>query len=216
MGFQLGTSEYIEYLKKAHARIHADGEYITALDAATGDGDHWTNLNMGFEKLVSMADELSALNLSDAFKKIGMTMMSVIGGSSGALYGSAYMEAAKKTAGKTALDSEGLCEVLEAMLGGIMNRGKSEPGFKTMIDALYPAVQCYRDCLGRNEDERMTMELVKQAAMEGARSTKDMEAVKGRAYYQANKGVGHIDPGALTMAYQIEILTDYIADSLLV
>jgi len=212
MGFPLTTQGYVEYLKRAHKKIHENGEYITALDAATGDGDHWTNMNSGFGKLVEISDQLSPLSLSDAFKKIGMTMMSVIGGSSGALYGSAYIEAAKKVAGKDALDSEGLCEVLEAMLAGVMNRGKSEPGFKTMIDALYPAARLYRELLTQGADEMEILAAVKRAAISGAESTKDMEAVKGRAYYQGNKGVGHIDPGAVTMAYQIEVLMDYIAN----
>jgi len=212
MGFQLTTDDYVDYLIRARDRIHEDGEYITALDAATGDGDHWTNMNSGFEKLMGMEDALRALSLADAFKKIAMTMMSTIGGSAGALYGSAYMEAAKKAAEKPALDNAGLCESLEAMLNGIMSRGKSEPGFKTMIDALYPAVQRYKDCVAKGMDEKETLALVKQAAIDGALSTKDMEAVRGRAYYQGNKGVGHIDPGAVTMAYQIEELMDYIIE----
>ena len=50
MGFQLTTKDYVEYIKKAYEKIHANGDYITELDSATGDGDHWTNINMGFEK----------------------------------------------------------------------------------------------------------------------------------------------------------------------
>ena len=61
----------------------------------TGDGDHWTNINMGFENLVKNVDRLETMELSDEFKEIGKIMMSVIGGSSGVLYGSAYIAAAK-------------------------------------------------------------------------------------------------------------------------
>jgi len=211
MGFPLTTQDYIEWLKLAHLKIHGNGPYITELDAATGDGDHWTNLNMGFEKLIAIADEFAPLSLSDAFKKIGMTMMSVIGGSGGVLYGSAYMEAAKVLKDVDVLTDQSLCDMLEAMLNAIMSRGKSEPGFKTMIDALYPAVQCYKTCIAEGKSEEETLELVKRAAKDGAQSTKDMEAVRGRAYYQANKGVGHLDPGAVTMSYQIETLMDYIS-----
>ena len=212
MGFTLTTQDYVQWISLAYQKIHENGDYITALDAATGDGDHWANLNMGFEKLVSMSEELSALSLFEALKKISMTMMSVIGGSGGVLYGSAYMEAAKVAKELEALSSPDLCNVLEAMLDGIMKRGKSEPGMKTMIDALSPAVQCYKACIDEGKSETETMSLVKKAAQDGAQSTKAMEAVRGRAYYQADRGVGHLDPGAVTMCYQIETLIDYIVE----
>lgn len=214
MGFQLTSQDYVTYLNQAYLRIHADGDYITALDAATGDGDHWTNIDMGFEKLIQQGDEIAQMDLFSAFKKISMTMMSVIGGSGGALYGSAYMEAAKTVKGLEVLESGDLCRVLQAMLDGIMKRGKSKPGDKTMLDTLAPAVACYQDCLEKGLAEAETLTLVKAAAEIGYKSTMDMEALRGRAYYQANKGVGHLDPGAVTMYYQIETLMDYIASKL--
>lgn len=210
MGFQLTTKDYVDYLKKAYEKIHANGDYVTELDAATGDGDHWTNINMGFEKLVEAAEELEAMDLFGAFKKISMIMMSVIGGSGGVLYGSAYMEAAKAVKGKDVLESGDVCAVLEAMMNGIMNRGKAQPGNKTMLDTLHPVVVCYKDCLAKGLSDKETAELVKKAAADGAESTREMEAVRGRAYYQANKGVGHLDPGAVTMCYQVETLMDAI------
>ena len=214
MGFALTAKDYTEYLKLAYEKIRVSGDYITELDAATGDGDHWTNLNMGFEKLAASAPELENMSLPEQFKKIGMIMMSAIGGSSGVLYGSAYMEAAKILKDifkdKKTIENTDLCKLLEAMLTGIMKRGDGKPGMKTMIDALFPAVECYKRCIADKTDERTTLEKVKQAALEGAESTREMEAVRGRACYQANKGVGHLDPGAVTMSYQIEVLADYV------
>lgn len=214
MGFQLSSKDYTEYLKLAAARIHENGDYVTALDSATGDGDHWSNINMGFEKLVEIIPELESMNLFDQFKKIGMIMMSVIGGSSGVLYGSAYMGAAKVLKDKAGIENQDMCNVLQAMLDAIMARGNAQPGFKTMIDCLHPAVECYKDCIARGISEKETVALVKKAAIDGAQSTANMEAVRGRACYQANKGVGHLDPGAITMSYQIETLMDYISDRL--
>ena len=211
MGFQLTTKDYVDYIREAYEKIHANGDYVTELDSATGDGDHWSNINMGFESLVAAADELETMSLYDAFKKISMIMMSVIGGSGGVLYGSAYMEAAKILKDKETIGNVELCNVLEAMMKGIMNRGKAKPGMKTMLDTLAPAVECYKQCIAQGSSEQETLAQVKQAAASGAESTKEMEAVRGRAYYQANKGVGHLDPGAVTMAYQVETLMDYVA-----
>lgn len=202
MSFSLSSADYVEYTKRAAQKIGSEKDYITELDAATGDGDHWANMNMGFEKLVSESDELAKLPVPDMLKKVGMTMMSTIGGSSGALYGSAYIAAGKAVAGKEKIDREVLYTMLRAMLDAMMTRGNAKPGFKTMIDALSPAVNALKD--------GASLEDVKKAALDGAESTRQMEAVKGRACYQANKGVGHLDPGAVTMAYQIETLVDYI------
>ncbi|MEG2073990.1 MAG: dihydroxyacetone kinase subunit L, partial [Angelakisella sp.] len=160
------------------------------------------------------ADELASTNLFETFKKIGTIMMSVIGGSGGVLYGSAYLEAAKTLKTKEQMNSSDLCTVLDAMLNGIMSRGNAKPGFKTMIDALAPAVECYKACLEKQLPEGETLALVKKAALDGAQSTAAMEAVRGRACYQANKGVGHLDPGAVTMSYQIEVLMDFVATKL--
>ena len=209
MGFQLTSKDYVEYIKLAYQKIHASGDYITELDAATGDGDHWANIDSGFGKLNEISASLAEMTLFEQFKQIGKTMMSVIGGSSGVLYGSAYLAAAKTLKDKETIGNEELCGVLSAMLDAIMSRGNAQPGWKTMIDSLHPAVECYKACLAEGTSEEETLKKVKQAALDGAESTRGMEAVRGRATYQADKGVGHLDPGAVTMSYQIEILTDY-------
>lgn len=77
MGFELTAKDYADYLKRAHAKIHENGEYVTELDLATGDGDHWSNINMGFESLVANYDKLSTMNVSDELKEIGKIMMAV-------------------------------------------------------------------------------------------------------------------------------------------
>lgn len=215
MSFVMTSKDYVSYIKIAAKRIHENGEYISKLDAVTGDGDHWANINLGFENLVAAADEMEKMPIDGVFKKIGMLMMSKIGGSSGVLYGGAYMAAGKALAGKESINSEELCLALETMVNDMRARGKAEPGFKTMIDSLYPAVQAYKAALAEGKSDADTMAAVKQAAMDGAEATKAMEAVKGRASYQTNKGVGHLDPGAVTMSYQLECLCDYVKDNLL-
>lgn len=214
MSFSLTAKDYAEYIRKAYDLIHSKGDYITELDSTTGDGDHWTNINMGFESLVENIDRLEAMNLFDEFKEIGKIMMSVIGGSSGVLYGSAYLAAAKVLKDKETIQDRDLCEVLKAMLDAIISRGQSKEGYKTMIDCLAPAVKKYEECLERNMKTADLCEAVKQAAIDGAENTKNMEAIRGRASYQANKGLGHLDPGAVTMSYQISTLMDCAASKI--
>lgn len=169
MSFTLTAKDYAEYIKLAYDLIHSKGDYITELDSITGDGDHWTNINMGFENLVKNIDRLEVMGLSDEFKEIGKIMMSVIGGSSGVLYGSAYIAAAKVLKEKDVLHDADLCAVLKAMLDAIVARGQAKEGYKTMIDSLAPAVKKYEECLANGTPTAELCELVKKAAEDGAR-----------------------------------------------
>lgn len=210
MGIQLTSAGYVDFLVKAGGEIERQGDYITALDAKTGDGDHWVNLNMGFQKLIAMRDELQALTLADMFKKVGMTLMSGIGGSSGVLYGGSYLAASKAFQDSEFLDLRGVLALLDTQLHSIMERGKAQPGWKTMIDSLYEGVEAFRGALDAGAGDRDALEALKRGAREGMEHTREMEAVKGRASYQTNKGVGELDPGAVTMCIQLETLVDHL------
>lgn len=78
MAIQLTVKDYTEYLKLAYEKIHREKDYITALDSATGDGDHWVNIDLGFEALLKQLEEISIMDFGSAFHKIGMIMMSVM------------------------------------------------------------------------------------------------------------------------------------------
>ena len=81
------SDDYVAYLNRAAAVIRDSKDYISGLDAATGDGDHWANLNLGFEAIILAGEKLRKLPIDEVFKQIGMLMMSRVGGSSGILYG---------------------------------------------------------------------------------------------------------------------------------
>lgn len=201
---------YVKYLEQTYEVLKENEEYVTNLDLATGDGDHWANMNMGFEKLMTMTSELETLNFGAMFKRIGMTMMSVIGGSSGVLYGGAYIAASKALGEKEILEDQDILFMWETMMADMIKRGKTEPGWKTMIDTLYVTVEQMKKDIADGKSSEVIFENVKLAAEKGAESTRNMEAVRGRASYQADKGVGHLDPGAVTMAYQITTLAKVV------
>ena len=214
MGFQIDTKDFIAYFEQTKKVIAGQREYVTELDSTTGDGDHWVNINMGFEKITALSQELETMDLAAMFKKVGMTMYSAVGGSSGALYGSGYMAASRYCTGKDYLDVHSLYEMYEAMLQEIMKRGKTEPGQKTMLDALSQALLAYKAALDAQADEKEVITSFIEGAKQGAESTRDMEAVKGRASYRTDKGVGHLDPGAVTMAMQLESMGSIILEKL--
>ena len=173
------AGKYVDYLKKVTAKIASEKDYITELDAATGDGDHWANMNTGFTKLMEIEDQLRAASLAELFKKAAMTIMSGVGGSSGILYASAYLKASAAVGSAETMDAAKLLEVLEAELQGIMQRGNGQPGFKTMIDPLYEAVEAMKAALP--EGEAAAIRAMQAGAKHGMEATRDMEAIRGRA-----------------------------------
>ena len=203
------TDEYMNYINLVAEKIKENKEYITELDSITGDGDHWVNINMGFQKLVDEDEALRKLPLGELFKKIGMIIMSTVGGSSGVLYGSAYLEGFKIIGDTEEMDVYLLEKVLDGKLNAIMKRGNAKPGYKTMIDTLYEGTKKMKESIESGANEAEILKALKEGAKIGMENTKDMEAVRGRACYQADKGVGHLDPGAVTMYYQLEVLVDY-------
>ena len=108
MTFTMNSRDYMQYVKLVCKKIADSKDYISEIDAATGDGDHWVNMNMGFEAIAASAEAFSEMRLSEMFKQIGKKFISVVGGSSGVLYGSAYIEAAKLSANLDVLDENSL------------------------------------------------------------------------------------------------------------
>ena len=135
MSFVITSNDYVKYINNIAKRIYENRDYITNLDAATGDGDHWVNINMGFENLVEASDELKNMPIYEVFKKIGMLMMSKIGGSSHSLW--CIYSSIKAISSKNNIMA-GTMYALEAMVNDMMVRGKAKPGFKTMIDVIQP------------------------------------------------------------------------------
>lgn len=206
----ISASIYCEYIQRAANAIALQGDYVTQLDLETGDGDHWVNIHAGFHALCEMRNELEIGPMDTCFKKIGMTLMRQMGGSSGVLYGSGYIAASKSVGCKQEIDLDTLFLAMQAMLDAMMARGNAAPGMKTMIDVLAPAVTAYKQQQEGHGSQREILSKVAEAAKNGMEATRDMPAVKGRASYRLDKGIGHLDPGAATMYIQIKELCDYL------
>ncbi|MEW6548895.1 MAG: dihydroxyacetone kinase subunit DhaL [Spirochaetota bacterium] len=204
----IDSKGYMDYVAKVARRLADNRDYVTELDSVTGDGDHWVNMDLGFRKLLEQRPALEALPLGELFKKIGMLVMSTVGGSSGVLYGSAYIKASQAIGQRESLDVPLLADVLGAMLDAIMARGSAKPGYKTMIDPLHQGTEAMKAALAAGKGDRAALDALRAGSIAGMEATRAMEAVKGRATYRPDKGVGHLDPGAVTMSYQLETLAD--------
>jgi len=208
MGLDISVKDYVEYLKNVMIKLVENKDYVTGLDSATGDGDHWVNMYVGFQKVIENADFFEEMTFSSMFREIARMMMNSIGGSSGILYGSGYLSASKIVGDVKRIDEHQLLLILEAMKEGIIHRGNCKPGDKTMLDTLHVANLAFGRSLIDGSDIRSALNALKNGAIKGMNMTRDMEAAKGRAYYQKDKGIGHLDPGAVTMCYQLEVLAE--------
>jgi dihydroxyacetone kinase-like protein len=186
----------IAWIKSVASVIEENNSYLTQLDAAIGDADHGANMDRGFKAVMVKLPEISDKDIGTIFKTIGMTLISTVGGAGGPLYGTFFLQAGMKTAGKMELSLSDWGEALEAALNGIIMRGKAELGDKTMVDAITPAVQAIKQAMQDKQPIHAALELSAQAAQKGMEGTIPLVARKGRASYLGERSAGHQDPGA--------------------
>lgn len=169
---------------------------LVKLDTAIGDGDHGTNMDRGMRKAVEKLDGLEGGDIGALLKAVGMALVSSVGGAAGPLYGTLFLQMGTASTGREELDLAGWANALEAGVKGVQARGKAEPGDKTMVDALLPAVAALREAEQDGAALDDALRRSADAAEEGMRATIPLEARKGRASYLGPRSVGHQDPGA--------------------
>lgn len=189
---------------KDYARVVAEHEAeLTDLDREIGDGDHGSNMNRGM-KAVAALDAASFPNAASYLKKVGMTLVSTVGGAAGPLYGTFFLRMATGIGDKETLDTASLAAALRAGVTGVTQRGKSAVGDKTMVDALTPAAESLEKQAADGVDLATALTAAAAAADAGREATVPLVARRGRASYLGERSVGHIDPGAASSALLIE------------
>jgi phosphoenolpyruvate---glycerone phosphotransferase subunit DhaL len=183
-----------DWMKRFAAEVAENRSYLTKLDGAIGDGDHGTNMDRGMKKALERLDASDGDDIGASLKTIGMALVSSVGGAAGPLYGTLFLQMGQATTGKSELDVAAFTEALDAGVQGVIKRGKAEPGDKTMLDALGPALDALRSAGG--DDVAGALAQAADAAREGMEATVPMVARKGRASYLGERSAGHQDPGA--------------------
>jgi phosphoenolpyruvate---glycerone phosphotransferase subunit DhaL len=197
----------VAWLSAFRDAVHEHGAYLTELDSAIGDADHGANLIRGMDAVMA-AVEPPPGNAGDLLKKVGMTLVTSVGGASGPLYGTFFLRAATAVGDATVLDGPALLTALRAGLEGIVARGKAEAGDKTMYDALAPAMAAFEEALASGAEPDVAARAAADAAASGRDATEPMLALKGRASYLGERSVGHLDPGAASSALLLAALAD--------
>ena len=188
---ELTVDELVVWMNKFADKVSENKQYLSDLDTPIGDGYHGFNMDRGMTAVKEKLADKPA-DLPTGFRTIAMALISTVGGASGPLYGTAFLEMFKKSS-----STNDVGELLEAALAGIEKRGGAKPGDKTMVDvwnALVPEVK--------------NGTLTRDKIQEAVEATKDMVAKKGRASYLGERSVGHIDPGSQSSGYLFETLLD--------
>jgi dihydroxyacetone kinase-like protein len=194
--------QILQWFQAVAVVLEQNKDYLTELDAAIGDADHGINMNRGFQKVISQLPSVADKDIGSILKTVRMTLLSSVGGASGPLYGTMFLRASTAVAGKSELSDEDLVALLQAAVDGIIQRGKANLGDKTMLDALSPASDAFKQAVANNVSTQEALQQAVAAAEEGMNKTIPLVAKKGRASYLGDRSSGHQDPGA-TSAYLI-------------
>lgn len=194
----ISTQQLLEMIREMSGIIQQNKQFLTDLDMPIGDSDHGINLARGFQAVEAKLPTLEGKDAGTILKTVGMTLVSTVGGASGPLYGTAFMKAGAKMAGKQELGKDDLIVMLTEAVEGIKMRGKSTTGEQTMLDAMVPALEALK-ATGSLADALA-------AAEEGVEKTKDMIATKGRASYLGERSLGHQDPGATSFTLLFSVI----------
>lgn len=195
----VGYDEMARMLRGAAASIRENHEMLSKLDSVGGDGDHGTTMLRAMANLEKALDAVAEPAMKTLLYDVGWAILGVDGGATGPLLGTLFMSMSEAVEEDT-LEALRLAAVFEAGFAGVKAQTKAQPGDKTMIDALTPAVDALRRAA---EDGVGIVEMLRQAAAAaelGAAATREMQARFGRAKNIKEKSIGSQDPGATSMA----------------
>jgi dihydroxyacetone kinase-like protein len=197
-----------QQLVRTIAQTALDNEkYFSDLDAVVGDGDFGHSLAQGFGKLVDGWDQMEYEDVGGLLKKTAMVLSSRIGGTSGPIWGTAFLRAGTSLAGKPGPSGEDVVAAMRASIDGIKQRGSAEVGDKTLLDSLVPAVDTLERELSSGRPASEALQAAATTARESAEATKPMLAKRGRASYSGERSRDSVDAGAMAVAVIFEAVS---------
>lgn len=205
-------ADVLAWIREVAARVEAQQGYLTELDSPIGDADHGANMNRGLKAVLQKLEDTPPADITAAFRTVAMALIGKVGGASGPLYGTMFVEMSKTTTGKDTLDAAAWADTLRAGIDGVRSRGKAEPGDKTMIDALEPAHAALAEAVADGAGLGEALRRSASAAAEGMEATIPLVARKGRASYLGERSAGHQDPGATSSHLILEAAADVWGD----
>ncbi|MGA2378049.1 MAG: dihydroxyacetone kinase subunit DhaL [Spirochaetia bacterium] len=186
-------------------------EELIRLDGAMGDGDLGLTMEKGFSAAREEAGKVDEPDLGKYLMKIGMAIARAAPSTMGTLVATGFMSGGKAVADASGLGGREMAAFFEAFTAGIMQRGKSKPGEKTIVDVLLPASQALAAAVSSGADLPEAFRRLRAAAAEGREQAKEMIAQHGRLAYYQEQSKGRDDPGAVACMYILQGFCDHIS-----
>jgi dihydroxyacetone kinase-like protein len=186
----------------------ANEKYFGDLDAVVGDGDFGYSLARGFEIVVAQWDTFDRTDITTFLRKVAVVVTSRVGGTSGPIWGTAFLRAAGAVTGKSEVDGADVVTMLRAASEGIMARGGASLGEKTLLDSLVPATDEIERQIATGADALSTLRAAAAVARTTADDSAKLQARRGRAAYTGERSIGSVDAGATAVAVMFEALAD--------
>ena len=187
-------------IKATAGTVLKNEDHFSNLDALAGDGDFGASLAAGFRVIDAELASLDKSNIGAFLLKLSMIISKHVGGSSGPLWGTAFMRAGMLCKDKATITLTDLEAIAQAAIDGIQQRGGAQPGDKTLIDSLIPV----RDAIARHAhgdgDNNAALRDATQAAEEAAETAKAWVAKRGRQQFTGDRSSGTPDPGMVAVA----------------
>ena len=203
----------IKRAKDIQLTIDSNASEIEKLDQEIGDGDHIFNVQRGIKIVIDLEGTIKNLSMSKALNQIAMKVLSGIGGSSGALFGTLFITMSKVSNIDEGVNYKKAIDMFAVGVEGVKQRGKADIGEKTMMDVLIPVANCLKHGVQKNKDLKSLMREAIETAEKGMLSTKDLLATKGRASFLGARSKGHIDPGARSSQLMIKTVCESILNT---
>ena len=198
---------------KTYAQVIAENEaLLTDLDAQIGDADHGANMKRGFKAVLEKLPAVEDKDIGTILKNVAMTLLSKVGGAGGPLYSTLFMKAGNSIGPKVEIELVDWVQALEAGINGIAALGKALPNDKTMLDALYPALEALKSSMDQGSSTGEALSKSAEAAHQGMLATIPLVARKGRASYLGERSAGHQDPGATSTFFLLDSAAKTWAD----
>ncbi|QTE30923.1 dihydroxyacetone kinase subunit DhaL [Pengzhenrongella sicca] len=195
----------VDFVAHVITQTVVDNEkYFGDLDSVVGDGDFGYSLARGFEIVLEQWDTLDRADSGTLLQKIAMIISARIGGTSGPIWGTAFLRAAMAAKKADVLDGAAVVGLLRSSIDGIKARGGAEVGEKTLLDALVPMTDAIEELVARGAPTQEIFDAAAATARRAADATSALQARRGRASYTGERSIGSPDAGAVAVAVLAE------------
>jgi dihydroxyacetone kinase-like protein len=198
----------VRWMECFAAEMSEHRQELVRLDSAIGDGDHGTNMDRGMRKALEKLHASEPADPSSVLKTVAMALVSSVGGAAGPLYGTLFLQMGTALAGQGEVTLGDYANAWRRGLEGVQARGKAQPGDKTMVDALIPAVEALERAQTLDDGLRAAV----KRAQDGMKATTPLLARKGRASYLGERSQNHQDPGATSTYYLFKSAAEALAN----